>query len=419
VPLTVSGGAYGDASFMDPAGDDNAAPDITTVSLAATDAALEIAVGVGNYQTLVGESWVNVWLELDGNEATGVVGFDALARYLAGGQLEFLVARGSDLVQQPGVALAASVEPGTLTIRIPRAAVGGATALRILAVGGRRQRLGAGTFVASDFAPDTGSYGWTSTAQPARFADAERDHEAAPDVTAVRASDTSDGWIRFAISTRNHASLPIQSIVVLYLDTDIRSATGEDGAELAIPYTSGEVNLQRWDLSSRRFTQDELPTRVRARNANGVLTIELHRSELGGETRFRFRLLTARFDLTAGTAAVDRAPDSGSFWPYAVSAKARLLLGKTSASPALPRAGRLVSVSVPVRRSDTDRALGSGVVRCTVRADATRVAATGSLDGGRARCTLRVPAGTRRVHGSIAVRASGMRAVTRFSYRVA
>ena len=418
MPLTFSGGAYGGASFMDPAGDENAAPDITAVSLTATDAGFEVAIGVANYPTLVGESWINVWLELDGNEATGVVGFDALARYLAGGQLEFLLARGSDLVQQPGVDLAASVEPGTLTLRIPRAAVGDATALRILAVGGRRQRLGAGTFVASDFAPDTGSFAWASTAQAARFTDAERDHEAAPDVTSVRASDTSDGWVRFAISTRNHASLPIESIVVLYLDTDIRAATGEDGAELAIPST-GEVNLQRWDPSIGRFAQDESPTRVRARNANGVLTVELHRSELGAKTRFRFRLLTARFDLTAGTAAVDRAPDSGSFWPYVLSAKARLLLGRTSASPALPRAGRLLSVSVPVRRSDTDRVLGSGVVRCTVRADETRVAATRALAGGRARCTFRLPAGTRRVHGSIAVRSAGMRAVTRFSYRVA
>ncbi len=417
--LVLASGAVGKASFTDPAGDENAAPDIT--SLVVSTPALgtvEVQVTISNYAALPDDSWVNVWLDLDADRETGVVGFDVLVRYLAGGTIEFLVARGADLVAQPATGMSGSYDSGSLTLRIPSTVVGDAATIGVLAVGGRRQRLGAGTFVASDFAPNEGSFAWTQAGAQRVFPDPESDHEGAPDVTGVRATDANDGWIRFAISTRNYAVLPRYSIVVVYLDTDIRTATGEDGAELAVVHTSGEVNIQRWNAALRRFDQDAPPVRVRARNANGVLTIELHRGELGRKSRFRFRVVTAGFDPTAGTAAVDRAPDSGSFWPYALSPVLRLVAGTVSMAPADPRAGARLTIGMPVRWSDTSRKVGSGGVRCDVRADGTKVSASGRMRAGRAECTLRVPANARTIHGSLTARSGEKQVTSRFSFRV-
>lgn len=414
--LVGAGGARGEASFSDEVGDENAAPDITRVAVAAAaDGSFDVTVEVANYPVLVGDSWINVWLDLDANLETGSSGFEALARFDAVTGMQFLVTRGRDLVAQPAPGLTASFAAGSLMLRIPRAVLGGGATLDVLAVSGRRQRLGAATFVASDYAPDAGTLAWRSG--PAAHVDASNDHEAAPDLSTVRVTDDADGWVRFSITTANYAVLPRDAIVVIFVDADQRAATGEDGADVAIPYSSGQAEVQRWDVAERRWRSDEA-ARVRARNRGGVLTVEVHRSALGPRARFRFRLVAARFDLSTGTAAVDRAPDIRAFWPYSMSPEVTLVAGAVTTTPSRLRADRALTIRVPVRRSDAGRLASSATVRCDVRADGRRLRAVPRVRAGVAQCVVRVPEGARRIHGELTVRSGSLRVVARFSLAV-
>lgn len=421
--LALAGGALSAGSFSDPPGDDNAAPDITSVSVSeSSPGVVTVAVTTTSSElALPRNAWFNLWFDLDVDPETGVVGSDALVRYLPEREPELFLWNGSTLVQGPATSVSGVYESGVLTMSIPNAALGGPGSFGIVVVSARRQLVGAGAFTASDFAPNLGHFSWSSSAQ-ATFADPENDHDAAPDITAVQVVDAKDEWIRFAISTPNYETLRDQTLVVLWIDSDNRSATGEYGADVAIPQSGGEVRLLRWDRS-QGWVDDELPTRVRSRNARGIVTIEVHRSELGNARRVGFRVTSASIDLATGAAvAFDQAPNSSSFWRYTLTSipVLRLVSGRAIATPARARAGRPFVVSLPVRRSDTGRPITSGTVFCRVRISGAEVPAKASIVGGSGRCSFVVPATAagKTVRGSITVRASGKSVTAHFAYAV-
>ena len=420
--LVLTSGALSAGSYSDPPGDDNAAPDITSVSISeASPGVVSITVTTSSGSTLPRDAWFNLWFDLDANRETGVVGSDALVRYLPTGAPELYLWNGSTLVPQPATDVRGVYENGALTMSIPKAALGEKETFGIIVVSARRQEVGAGAFTASDFAPNLGHFTWPGSA-PAAFTDPENDHEAAPDITAVRVTDAKDEWLRFAISTPNYETLRDQTLVVLWIDTDNRSATGEYGADVAIPHSGGEVQLLRWD-SSRGWVDDDPPTRLRSRNTGNVVTIEVHRSELGNPTRVGFRLTSASIEFSTGTAlAVDLAPDSSSFWRYSLTSipALRLVAGKPIGIPARVRAGKPFVVSLPVRRSDTGRRIASGTAICRVRVSGTKVPTKTSVVSGSGRCSFVVPTSAmgQTVRGSITVRASGKSVTAHFAYAV-
>ena len=101
-------------------------------------------------------------------------------------------------------------------------------------------------FIAADFAPDRDRSTYIGPAA-ASFPDPGADQDAAPDITAVTVTDAKDGWISFAISTPNYATLPGEAVLLLSLDLDNKAATGDNGAEGLITAIGGEVQLERWD----------------------------------------------------------------------------------------------------------------------------------------------------------------------------
>jgi hypothetical protein len=103
---------------------------------------------------LPGNAWFNLWFDLDVNPETGVVGSDALVRYLPEREPELFLWNGSTLVQAPATGVSGVYESGVLTMSIPNAALGGTGSFGIVVVSVRRQLVGAGAFTASDFAPN-------------------------------------------------------------------------------------------------------------------------------------------------------------------------------------------------------------------------------------------------------------------------
>lgn len=366
-------------------------------------------------------SWVNLWFDVDGDERTGdEAGDEVLVRRTADGRVALYRWGGSRLEEASAQGIASSLDGRSLRVSVPLVALGTLTSPGLLVVTAREQVVGREQLIASDFAPESGRIGWSSSGRTV-VPDPEGDHDAAPDIGIVRVSDERDGWVRFVVSTPNRPVLPSRSAIVLSIDTDGRLATGDAGAELTFSTLGGEVLLERWNPRTRRWTIDTPPAQVRARSGPGAVTMEIHRDELGDVSRIGFRLVAAAFNPSVGAlVAVDFAPDSGLFWSYALARAApfRLVAGKTTASPQLPVRGRALTIRTPVTRSDTRRAISSGTVTCDVRSGATRVPARGRVQGGAGLCTLVVPRDATSIGGSMTVRSAGAQVTARFRFRV-
>lgn len=419
--LAIVGPALAARGFSDPAGDVNAAPDITALEVSeATAGLLMITLSVGNYQSLPANSWVNLWFDVDSDAETGDAGDEALVRYLSEGRTEIFVWNGSRLVEASSAGIGASFTAGALTVSVPRTSINAATVFGLLAVSSRGQPVGDEQLIASDFAPNAGRLAYTGPA-PMALPDPAGDHDSAPDITAVRVSDAKSGWITFAITTPNYAVLPEESAIVVSIDADANPRTGESGAELQLTLAAGQIALERWD--GRQWAPDDLPTRARARNAGNLVAIDLHVSELGNSSRFRFSLLSADVNTAIqGVVAVDIAPDDFSYWAYALSNRPALVLVASNpvAQPRRPKAGKSVTVSLAVTRSDTGRPIASGTVSCRVRTSGATVPAAGRVARGSAHCAFVVPrtAKGKVLRGTISVRTGGKIVARDFAFLV-
>lgn len=420
VALVPAAVALGAASFSDRTGDDNAAPDITSVSVEPAEGVFRIRAVVANFRALPEASWLNLWFDLDGDDRTGdAAGDDALVRFTADGRITFQRWDGSRFQEAVADGLDGQFEEGVLTVVVPAGALGALSSPGLLVVSARAQTVGREQLVASDFAPDRERLRFGSTG--AAITDPEGDHDAAPDIAGVRVSDARSGWIRFAIETPNRSVLPERSAVVLSLDTDGRLSTGDAGAEATISFFGGEVLLERWSRTSRSWTVKPSPVRLRAHSGAGVVTIDVHRGELGSPKRFGFRLVSAELNPADGSLlALDFAPDAGVFWRYGLAnaPALRLIAGRTTGTPAPPRAREAFTIRTPVRRSDTNRAITSGTVACDVRSGAERVQAVGSVRAGGGQCALVVPPGATVISGSMTVRSAGASVTARFRFAV-
>ena len=141
--LVVAGVALAAASFSDPPGDNNAAPDVTAVAVSETpDGNLTIAATLANYQALPANSWVNLWFDLDSNPRTGDDGDEALVQYFDDGGLQFFRWNGTTLVRREATGMTASVAAGVLTFTGPKAALDGAASFNLLTVASRGHDVG-------------------------------------------------------------------------------------------------------------------------------------------------------------------------------------------------------------------------------------------------------------------------------------
>lgn len=409
--------------FSDPAGDANAAPDITSVEISEpTLGSVTVMVRVANYQALPENSWVNAWFDVDANAATGDAGDEALVRYLSEGTIERYAWNGARLVKDSAEGIAGSFASGVLTLTVPRSTIAAPSAFGLLAVGSRGQPIGNDELIASDYAPDVGRSTFTGGAAAA-FSDPANDHDAAPDLTAIRVSDAKSGWITFAFTTPNYVRLSAETALVVAIDADANPRTGESGADVRLEALGGKLSLERWSPKARAWESDRAPKRARLRNAAGVVSFDLHVSELGGTRRIRFAVLSAdvRADVQE-VLAVDFSPDDGSYWQYALANAPALTLAATElfTAPVRPTPGRPFTVALAVNRSDTGRPVSAGTVACRATANGRALAAHGRITGGAGRCTFVVPASARGsvVRGTITVRSVGKTISRSFSYRV-
>lgn len=419
--LTSVGVALAARGYADAAGDANSAPDITTLEISeAAPGTLTIRMGVGNFQALPARSWVNLWFDTDSNQQTGDAGDEALVRFSADGTIELFTWDGARLIERSSAGVSAVFAAGVLELSVPRSAIAAVQAFGLLAVTSRQQIEIEDLIVASDFVPDDGRAAFASTL--VTVTDPAGDQDAAPDIAAVRVSDAKSGWVTFAISTLNYATLPPESLVALIIDVDDNRRTGEDGADVGVTVGGGEIALERWEARSG-WLPDELPTRARVRQGPNVVFVDVHVSELENTRRLGFSL--AALDINTAEqqiVGIDVAPDTGAFWRYTLVNKAavKLVFTKVVTKPGRPRAGKPFTVGFAATRSDTGRGVASGTVGCRVLSRERRVPAKGRIAGGAGLCTLVVPKGAvgSVLRGTVTVKSGGATVAWDFAFVV-
>jgi hypothetical protein len=144
---------------------------------------------------------------------------------------------------------------------------------------------------------------------------------ASPDVGAVQVSNDDAGSIVFRVSIPNRPALADTDLVALFVDADAKTGTGcargVFGAEYALDvlanrYVFGRCLSGRWDFTKR-------PPSFGGSFASSTLTLRVNRRDLGGTSRFGFRIGAAT--ATGRDPAYDFAPDVGTTgWSYQVIA---------------------------------------------------------------------------------------------------
>ena len=144
---------------------------------------------------------------------------------------------------------------------------------------------------------------------------------AAPDLTAVHVSNDNAANVFFQISIPNRTALASTDLVSVLVDADGRTGTGcargTFGAEYALDaiagrYVFGRCGRGSWDFTSR-------PASFSGSFASSTLTLKANRRDLGGASRFDFRIGAGA--ATGADPAYDFAPDIGtSAWSYQVIA---------------------------------------------------------------------------------------------------
>jgi hypothetical protein len=235
-----------------------------------------------------------------------------------------------------------------------------------------------------------------------------------PDITLVDVSNDQDGLVSLRITIANYTELPANAFIAVFFDLDRNIDTGDLGDESQIGWSSARgATYERWD-GTRMVTAPA--DAIRASFANGVLTVEIPRTELNGSTSFDF--LVGALTQVDEFLATDFAPRLGSHWTYHLALGA-LTLRATSvtALPARPVAGKRFTVSTAVMRTDTRTVVEAGSVTCTATVAGKKVRVRGGFANGRARCVLTVPRNTagKLLRGSLTVGVE--RVSVRKSYR--
>jgi hypothetical protein len=240
---------------------------------------------------------------------------------------------------------------------------------------------------------------------------------AGPDITRVEVSNGQDGLVSFRITIANYNELPANAFVAVFMDLDRNIDTGDlgDDAQIGLSPARG-VTYERWD--GTRMVPVPLGA-IRAGFANGVLTVEVPRSELNGTASFDF-LVGALVEIEEFV-ATDFAPRLGEHWTYnLVIGEFALRASTVTARPLRPVAGRQFTVSTAVTRTDTRTPLTVGNVTCTARVGTAALRARGKLADGRASCSMTLPrtAAGKQLRGTLTVRTAGIAVRKAYSYRV-
>jgi hypothetical protein len=251
----------------------------------------------------------------------------------------------------------------------------------------------------------------------------------APDITSTTVSNDDSANITFKVAISNRPALTDDMVILIFLDTDQNTATGDPqsfGADYALQLVTGSVDLFHWSGSD--YTSTPAPSLTYQYDATGA-TININGTDLGNTKGFNFVVIAiSGFTVDANgnpdstNAHSDVSPDPGhGTFSYQVLIKVSLSLVGFTTSPKPPKAGRPFSVGLAANESDTQSAVQQGTVTCVAKIAGRRVTLRASkIVNGVAVCVWSVPknAKGKRITGSITLATQGATLSKSFSQKI-
>lgn len=263
--------------------------------------------------------------------------------------------------------------------------------------------------------------GLAATSGSATFTDLAGDSGAAPDITSVTINgDPATRTITVTVTAAGYLPASPDAMerdIDVFLDTDKNASTGSpSGSEYALAALNDSTgrywDLGRWDGSAwQSVPQSATMSFTRTGNA---LAWTLNAADLGGASGFSFHVAAGTYDTADNAVGDDFAPDDGN-WTYDLSAGAPSttpttttttttsaptrdlaivltpVIGKPATVPARPAAGKRLTLSFRITRSDDAKPLPSGKMTSTVSVAGKPIPHTQSFTRGVARLSLLVP----------------------------
>jgi hypothetical protein len=276
-----------------------------------------------------------------------------------------------------------------------------------------------------------GAYGDSArqAANSTTFNDSIAEDVDAPDISTVVISNDDAGSVTIQINISNRPALTPDMIVVIFLDTDQNSATGDPqllGADYVIELDPGSVGLFQW--SGTDYVSAASQTSLTYVYANGA-TIHVSASDLGKTKGFKFGVVAISGITTDATGNPDftnihrdAAPDPGhGFFSYSVLTKLILNVTAFTTSPKPAKAGRPFSVSLAANENDTAGPVQTGTVACAATIALKRIIAVSHVvANGVASCVWRIPktAKGKTIRGTITLKVQGVQVTRPFSARI-
>jgi hypothetical protein len=138
----------------------------------------------------------------------------------------------------------------------------------------------------------------------------------APDVTAIRVTNDTAGWITFSVSV---SGLPqAETLVMLPINADLNMSTGSSGDDYTVGLEGGSLATTGvlWAGSTPvTWTPSQ---GIRSSYANGVWTVQLNKADLFNTNRFAFWVGAAKFS-SGQIVGTDYAPEGTAVFTYDVT----------------------------------------------------------------------------------------------------
>ena len=258
----------------------------------------------------------------------------------------------------------------------------------------------------------------------------DKSGDASPDITTVVMSHDAGGVVTLAVTALGMGASLEEGT---WRGVSVFAEPDDDTTPASPPY---DFEFHDWGAGTACVLYKDngagyavVPSAVSCTRSGDTVTWTFPKSAIAANKLFSFFVVAWHLNQSGGAPlGQDRAPDSGrwgySFAPATTSGTtttptpvARPVIGKPSASPPRPVAGKAFSVTFAVSRSDTGAPLLVGTMRCDPRIAGRALAHRERFAFGKARLWMRIPAAARgltlQVHLTITSKsASATRAAT-------
>jgi hypothetical protein len=269
-----------------------------------------------------------------------------------------------------------------------------------------------------------------TTANSTTFNDSVGEDSAAPDITSVVVSNDDAGLITFKIAISNRPALTPDMTVLLYVDSDQQSSTGDPnfgGSDYAIELDPGSVALFQWNGSDYVSAASQSSVTF-AYDATGA-TIRASASDLGKTKGFNFGViavsgiaLDASGNPDFSNVHVDSAPDAGhGFFAYQVLTKLTLSVVAFSTVPKPARVGKNFVAGLAANESDTNGPVQGGTVACSATIGTKHITAGAhGVANGIAACSWKIPktAKGKTIRGTVTLTVQGVKVARSFAVKI-